>query len=118
METIQRYIEFAIENEYTDWISDKFDVENNTIQWYEYPVWVVSETNLIETITSKEFIEAVARGIENKSEKEGCLINTKIRWIGCVDDSYEIVEKITHMQAIAIRDNKLEEFINNLLTNK
>jgi hypothetical protein len=56
-------------------------------------------------IMRPEFIEAIARG---KSEAMWMLA----KWLHTKDS---IVEYITIKQAIAIRDNKLPEYITNLL---
>ena len=75
---------------------------------YEYPVWVVCKTNLIELITSKEFIEAIVTGIYKEE----------------FDDDWEIIPisfyelDTTVSQAIAIRDNTLHDFITKILWNQ
>lgn len=115
-ELIQKYIEFAIENWYSiDGESEKFDV------WYhrwtekylivETEVWFIFPVILI--ITSKEFIESVSRWIikskwnwEQIQEEIEDFINTFV---------WNEIYKLTTRQAIAIRDNKLEEFIENIL---
>lgn len=92
---IEKYIQFATNNGY----KHKGELEN--IQRYEK----CSSEILTYKFIKKEFIEAIARGI-HKEEK---------------DDDWEIIPlsftelDITIQQAIAIRDNKLEEFITNLL---
>lgn len=94
---IEQYIQFAIDNWYKE----------NIIVWhcwycvYEYKWYGIKfSSNLTELITSKEFIETIARGL------------TKKRYfpiMGKID-----IEYITTGQAIAIRDCTLEEFITNL----
>jgi hypothetical protein len=59
--------------------------------------------NITDVITSKPFIEAIARGV----------LETDFEWKK--ELLLEVINIITTKQAIAIRDNKLEEFINNLL---
>ncbi len=110
MKEIERYIEFAIENWY------RRDLLNPEIRLFTYTCsllldcrlkWNI-ELNLIQEITSKEFIEAIARGLIDFQSK------------GMFGDTYNLdfddrVRYITFEQAIAIRDNKLEDFITNLL---
>tara|TARA_R110000851_G_C13064646_1_gene564311 strand:- start:446 stop:622 length:177 start_codon:yes stop_codon:yes gene_type:complete len=55
---------------------------------------------------SSDFIEAVARGVDNDWELMKEYKPTAIKYI---------IDHITVQQAIAIRDNKLEEYIINLL---
>ena len=43
---IEEYIGFAIKNGFTDLPAKKFDVEEFTIEWYEYPVWVPCMSSL------------------------------------------------------------------------
>lgn len=95
METIKRYIQFAIDNWYETQMSlAKIMQEDNYNQWY-----------IILLITSKEFIEAVARGVYMWE----WTVRVKI------DNVFnKIIDDITINQAISIRDNKLEEFINNM----
>jgi hypothetical protein len=62
----------------------------------------------LKHITSKEFIEAIARWTIDKT---GTYMEQEY-----INMMKEEVEWITISQAIAIRDCKLEEFINNLLT--
>ena len=57
--------------------------------------------SLSDILTSEEFLSSIARGLQKSPNYE------EIPWERLYDD-------ITHGQAIAIRDNKLEEFINNL----
>ena len=110
MTKIEKYIQFAIENRYekdnylyfnryeerrTHWVVFK-DIED----------WEESNENLYEVITSKPFIEAIARGIKYKDYDFNYWMYDTNWW--------NIQDKITFFQAIAIRDNKLEEFINNL----
>ena len=99
----EKYIQFAIDNGY-ELINTSYSwlkVECNRIKYLnkdEIDYWY---DNLIEVITSEPFIEAIARGVSKKVKYE-----TALEWH---------IENLTIKQAIAIRDNKLEEFIINLL---
>lgn len=127
MKKIERYIQFAIDNGYEFFLASyvrDIEYKEKVIFWRNFPqYWTikiyllddcdvpkekkVTNENYCNLITSKPFIEAVARGIWEKSEwrnKE----SEKI-FISVMSDN------ITTDQAIAIRENKLEEFINNLL---
>ena len=115
---IKEYIQFAIDNGYP--MVNNFNIEDwdcytdcelpeysLAVIWYIISFWEYEKTcyPLTDIITSKEFIEAVAIG------------KSKIEWMmrmGLYTKS-EIMEYITIKQARAIRDNKLEEFITNLL---
>ena len=111
-ELIERYLQFAIDNwldihkwvskreHFNLWIKDFYFIYN------EYSIGLISKhtnstlfnINTIELITSWPFIEAIARGCDWKSE-----IRINTTWF------------ITLKQAVAIRDNKLDEFIQDLL---
>ena len=113
MNEIERYIQFAIDNGYREedfWKEQenclwKFDYLEIDIQLYHIDrFWdehITIQQNIIACITSKPFIEAVARGINKEEFRIEVLI-----------------EQITTEQAIAIRDNKLDTFITNLLWTK
>ena len=136
MKTINKYIQFAIDNGYKidyeyvfsekKWhiwetiinkdIIDK--VINRDINWtLNFHSHIIKNKSIargsfsvIEAITSKPFIEAIAKGK---------ISNTFIvHWEIEGDYLDKISDKITLSQAIAIRDNKLEEFINSLLPNE
>ncbi len=79
--------------------------------WYEESGWEQWEEGYI---MSKPFIEAVARGINKEWIKIDCDF---IYWGWSMEASCELHtdDKIAFEQAIAIRDNKLEEFITNIL---
>ena len=102
-EIIEKYIQFAIDN----WFKikklniKKYCLMSNIWAWYcevyiHFDYWEnnFKNINLIELITSKEFINAVASWIINEY------------WF-CTQETYDLTIK----QALAIRDNKLEEFI-------
>jgi len=105
---IERYLAFAIENGYM--LPKDMDAE-----------YLSKCTFKIEVITSKPFIEAIARGYiknNNPTQYWEVLSIWKYKnenWIKYIYD--EIIEHITELQAIAIRDNTLSEYINNLLPN-
>ena len=123
MKEIERYIQFAIDNglnfrnfklHYNDtYIVAVHQEEVNKLRALTY--------NLYELIASKPFIEAIARGyVENNNPTN----YWEVEWIGKYKSEHwglntydEIFEQITILQAIAIRDNKLEEFITNILPN-
>ena len=114
IETIERYIQFTIDNGYSKYESDKVEdiriteSDNVCIYWKFNKNWereFYFSQNYIQLITSKPFIEAVARGQYNNDKWEVIFDYIK--------DT--LIENITTKQAIAIRDEKLEEFIINLL---
>lgn len=108
-EIIEKYIKFGIDNWYKLKIQTLWNNEwENAFIWKIYSMHcielvstniksLVSERSLIDICTSKEFIEAVARWIQK---------NNGGGWWW-----YFSIEEITHNQAIAIRDWKLEDFI-------
>jgi hypothetical protein len=114
MKKIEQYIQFAIDNGlfkrpkwYNWYYENKFHLTNywevafrNTIiviksKLNKRDEYIYEEYNLIALITSGIFIEAIARGVTKE-------------WL--LNAEYDI----TTQQAIAIRDNKLPEFITNL----
>jgi len=122
---LEKYIQFAIDNNLiVSWEKiTRFDFttkHHGLFMFYKYPNETIDDFfdfNLIELITSKEFIEAVARGVAKKNLE----IRTKYEndWVIYKWPSLvlweDLIDYITSGQAIAIRDNKLEEFIINLL---
>jgi len=119
-EIIKQYINFAIENWYNllDWRRYKLnEIKDNFIIFYDEKKFENIKYCLINCITSENFIEAVVRWLIKEDNidifinSEFCK-NAKFTW------NYENLSEITILtihQAIAIRDNKLEEFIINLL---
>lgn len=120
-EIIEKYIQFAIDNGYKLWWIEEIDRDFlNSLK----------ENDLMYTfvITSKEFIEAVARGAIKRKPLwwEYTIFYSKIDieryplcdWVNNKEVMKSIIDDITYYQAIAIRDNKLEDFINNILNNK
>jgi len=123
MSRIEDYIQFAIDNglvyAYDEWY---IDIDEWWIEWEEYEInfysydiskwWnkrLEGSWNLIKLITSKPFIEAIARWLierDNSSKTEKEIMN---KWVNL------LIEDITLTQAIAIRENELEDFITNLL---
>jgi len=110
---IKQYLKFWIENWYKlKWklhsithhfseVNIIYDEVDITIQeQYKFNL-TCDKYNLIALITSKEFIEAIARWINKR-------LHYKITYT-----SWQL-DVITTKQAIAIRDDKLEEFIINL----
>jgi len=126
---ITKYIQFAIDNEYcANSTFEKLTIEKNVRFTYEewddtgspesysecewlyildcsVDVWTWYK-NITDIITSKPFIEAIARGIKKHNLKSMTI---------CDDNLDNYVNIITTRQAIAIRDNTLENFITKLL---
>ena len=74
--------------------------------------------DIIELITSKKFIECIAKEIEKWVKADYVTIWNKQIFYDSTDTKNwfnNIVEELTIQQAIAIRDNKLEEFIKYLI---
>ena len=94
MKTIEQTIQFAIDNGYKETTYCKY-----IKKWYKIHS---KEAKLIYMVTSKEYIEALARGLL-KTQKES---------IWRLEST---IDRITTTQAIAIRDNKLEEYYKELL---
>lgn len=131
---IEKYIQFAIENWY-NWFW-KFDISNDNDWLPSDWIWITfysldvdyfgyerieAEYILEQLITSKDFIEAIAKWIKKEVEEthwnsllEWC-VSMVYRWVRCIEWDDALIYDITTQQAIAIRDNKLEEFITNLL---
>ena len=124
-ELIKEYINVAIENWYKavkesiaydesnccfktkevncwreEWVYIDF-YENNSVCWTKTLMNVISFEKLI---TSKEFIVAIAKWLR--------IIHWRQYLTHGLDD---LIDDITTEQAIAIRDCKLDDFINNIL---
>ena len=125
---IERYIQFAIDNfdnrnwELVLWWINKIEyIDHNWLLHYEsiwYWTWEDAPTwlwiPLHTLITSKPFIEAVARGIiRNSLWKEALEENIQKAFKHSIFKNR--VDKITTQQAIAIRDGDLSTFITNIL---
>lgn len=109
MKTIEEYITFALDNKLYEDVIKKYyifkDVEWNYMT--EFNIGIHTDIcSLEKLITSKEFIEAITRGLCKKPN------NAQIR-LYC--QSNNLSDIITKRQAFAIRDWKLEEYITNLL---
>lgn len=114
-EIINKYIEFALSNWYeiikwysileTFWPTYTFRTKDrSSCIWRHY----------LELITSKKFIEAIARWyIRTKIHSKNAHIDNVNNTIKIFLNKY--IDEITHNQSFAIRDNKLEEFIEILL---
>ena len=110
--TIKKYLEFAINNWYIE-IVDKIKItecktysgsDNIKYIWlYVHYIWLIAWTKIripiSDIITSREFLEAI------------------VRWLNKDNIAPYWIDEITIKQAMSIRDNKLEEFITNLLKN-
>jgi hypothetical protein len=115
-ELIERYLQFAIEHWY--------DLHKDTESWFfwigidlfEFDYHYTEAIPIKDIITSWPFIEAIARGILfNKQDWNS--FNKKDFLSSWISDE-NIIKTITHNQAIVIRDNKLDEFIQDLLPKK
>ena len=126
MKQIERWIQFAIDNGYES-LWDTFEIQSLddvTEDWYDIEFWtedlnfdgdirrLEKTINLIQFIKSKPFIEAIARGVikNNISLNTYYYYNEDWSYLNLCEESI-----ITIHQAIAIRDEKLEEFIEGLL---
>ena len=106
MKTIKDYLIFWIKNWCDDCALEYID--EVYWSWWDYQVNYIEDVKewhnaLYSIICKKSFIEAVAKGL--------CM-EDKIEFSEYSKE--ELIDDITKDQAIAIRDNKLEEFINNL----
>ena len=122
-EIIEQYIKFAIEN----WFNFKIFYQNeeyNQVAMF-YVGWEIGITNEIidwvniqQLITSKPFIEAVVRGLLEKQHfefsKEEVLLYWTLKEYTSNIGKTIIYDEITRLQALAIRDDTLEDFITNL----
>lgn len=120
MKTIERYIQFAIDNWYEKTLGYGFELSSkneHNISVYLNSNWIRESYNIVQLITSKPYIEAIAKGLVKKYNWQ--TIDWMFwYWAWEFDDSLNIeleVDEITTNQAIAIRNNTLEEFIENLL---
>ena len=121
-EIIQRYIQTALSNWFPWEVPDK--ILDNTrdildswkfVVWFWYKLiydveWWYQHFDLIEIITSKEFIEAIVEYIW-WNNTPATLFKIKFHYT-CKKD---LIDTITTEQAIAIRDNHLEAFILKIL---
>lgn len=123
---IEKYIEFAIANWFNEF-RDFRDLQmtricrENVWFFWEHLYWWWEQSfyiNLIEIITSKLFIEAIARWLEkNKIDLEKLYISN-ILLDECIflETWYKYIsDLISILQSIAIRDWKLDDFIKNIL---
>tara|TARA_R110000744_G_scaffold363246_1_gene471508 strand:+ start:76 stop:381 length:306 start_codon:yes stop_codon:yes gene_type:complete len=97
---IEKYIQFAIDNGYIYPWCDLIMV----CAWdYDEDTCFNAEAECKEIITSKPFIEAIARGVFKKD-------------LQVCDELYERkLDRLTSKQAIAIREGTLDKFIEKLL---
>ena len=100
--------EIYTENEYL-LDSPRENIDWILVIWFNILIWDFAYKwfkSVCEIITSKSFIEAIARWIRNNETKwEQDEMNTYS------DHILRTIDNITTQQASAIRDNKLEEFI-------
>ncbi len=119
---IEKYIQFAIDNfdKFCDFDYKRYEkikVYKNYIHLLNDDNCKYNSDNLIELITSKPFIEAVARGIE----KEWIILDCPLMWWEWnIENSSDtsLIEKLSFMLISAIRENELEEFIKKILPKK
>ena len=134
MKTIE-YIQFAIDNGY-NFTNGKYYIHHNYREeerdyndnqskdvyydWYFIfhkcaDIWC-DIVSLEKIITSKPFLEAIARAtIDIENEVKTWVIEDTKENRESFYNAY--LDEITYEQAIAIRDDKLEEFINEILGN-
>lgn len=127
MNQIERYTQFAIDNWYSrleqspeyevDWYWDVIHMEEVDSKY-----WVSKYDSYLPYITSKPFLEAIARGVWNKTpykdRKEHYKNSYKQYKVICNvwrEDIFWALNVITQLQAIAIRENELDTFITTLL---
>ena len=96
---LEKYIQFAIDNWFKLNCYYWFKIECNLIKFLDRDNCTYWNVNIIETITLKDFLEAIVIGLNKK------------------DIAPYWIDEITIKQAMAIRDLKLEEFVEELLTN-
>jgi len=144
MKQIEKYIQFAIDNGYEE-IDYIWHINWNNLWHADYDYkeiyWEFVEgdseyykagfTSIIDIITSRRFIEAITRGVIKKAN-ENNFIWSDWKWIFNfsewvfidvqyhIDNSTEwiLLDELTTQQAIAIRDDKLTEFIETIFDNK
>ena len=117
---IESYTRFWIDNRQDILYKGCYITYDETANYIElYKKWndetwledeILFEKNFIEFITNKYFIESIARG----RIKQWHWIATVSPWKDWGDAQHNMVNWITEKQAIAIRDNKLQEYITNL----
>lgn len=121
---IEKYIQFAHINwfmnnqSYSTYWCEVWKWDFSISYWYnKWNTFIETKYfHFIELITSKEFIEAIARWyIKTKIHSSKALEENINNTINIFLQKYS--DKITKEQAIAIRDNKLEEFIKTILPN-
>lgn len=103
MTITEQYIQFAIDNWWENnikaWVV-WYDIINHNLKDKDNITLI---TNFIENITSLSFIKAIAKWLNNS------------RLISINPNYWITIDTLTKYQAIAIRDNKLEDFILNFL---
>lgn len=119
MTIIEQYLQFAIDNWLT--ITNQY-IHKFSLCWnyVDFEIIVNDESdfshlehpsrNIIELITSKSFIESIARWVDKKILRPAVYYSKEQR----EQQIKTIIDNVTNKQAIAIRDWKLEEFIINL----
>ncbi len=100
-----KLIQFAIDNGYKWYKWPRYYIDiTNWLELHYFNVTNANTFNINDTITSKPFIEALARGINNYYIQEW--LRKKAEAIQQVQIDY-----ITTKLAFAIRDDNLDQFI-------
>ncbi len=121
MINIKEYKQFAVDNwykfpDFTVMENISFCQDENMILLSLIEEWEqLCDFNTIEIITSKSFIEAIARGLNENKKYRIYYWYDKWAEVYLKDSIDGRVEELTLNQAIVIKDNKLEEFITNLI---
>jgi len=126
MKIIKEYIQFAIDNNFQ--MPSWYKIEWNFLIWKKHKTdknsisIEINKIDIFRIITSKDFIEAIAKGIYNNIVLKDLNKSIKILkyidiWLKerYIDNTINYLEEnIILKQALAIRENKLEDFITNL----
>ena len=123
---IEDYIQFAIDNGLMqdDCIHWEIKIMGYEIDDDTWLIMLRTDTTAsfkhyyIWLLTSLSFIEAVVKGIMDIKEKKYWLDNFDDEINTYSDEILRTRDRITIDQAIAIRDDRLEKIINNLLNNE
>ena len=100
MKTIKDYIEFAIKNwfDMEKYLKEDWQIKKWVAKWFKSTATISD----VELITSARFIEAIGKWIWNRV----------IKWN--YPDIMNNFSALIFLQAMAIHDNKLDKFINEL----
>jgi hypothetical protein len=118
MKEIKDYIQFAIDNWLSRW--KIFKIEDHYVIFRRFDIDLWKRYNIIDFITWKEFIEAIARWTldieKDKKDWDESYVRLNFKNTTNAEKVWreQCIDQITFDQAIAIRDWKLKEFIKNL----